>query len=110
MTSECYYRKTPKGVVSIQPSPRDATRYSIWLDDKLICEDAGGTASDATYYAHSKAFPSPEARRIFASIWVPADLHSWSDKPPVVLPPKPVTTAPNDCLRRPWRSAPKSRS
>jgi hypothetical protein len=102
-----FYRYSKSNVVRIAPSPRDFTRWGVWLNQQLLCDDFL-TAEDAAFGASNNDFSTELAMKRFRGISVPADLSRWRTTPPD-LPSQLAThnssSPPNDCKGRHRRSS-----
>ena len=111
MTPDRYWFKVPNGdghVVRIEPNSRDASRWALWFDEKLICDDSD-SPEHAAFRANRKDFSPDEANetnRLFSGIWVPADLHQWRTSPPDKSPAEILDTPPRACQNRSVEGAP----
>src|ERR1017187_2350223 len=102
MTLDGYWYKVPNGsgpIVRIGSSPRDASRWALWLDERLICDDFD-SPEDAAFCANHRDFSLAEAIRLFSGIWVPADLHRWRTSPPDKSPAEIPDPPPRACQNR----------
>jgi hypothetical protein len=82
------WRSKVAHTVCIGPSPKDTSRWAIFLDETLI-DDNFAEPADAAFYANRHDFRSDNARRLFSGIWVPPELHQWltaRPEPPFIFP------------------------
>src|SRR6476646_6339047 len=70
MSPQSFWYKTHRGTVRIGLSPRDCSRWAVWLDELLICEDFGDPA-EAAFRAHRRDFSEASAVELFSGIRVP---------------------------------------
>jgi len=72
-----YWHRHPSGrVVRIGLSSRDCSRWAIWLDGVLVCDDFS-SPEEAARRANERDFHEPAAAQMFRGIWVPWNLDDW---------------------------------
>ena len=76
-----WYLASKSKIVRISPGSCDCLRWSVFLNDQLIC-DSYGSAEEAALSASRRDFSTELAVRIFSGVTVPSDINMWRTIPP----------------------------